>query len=367
MHPRTPTSERDHFNNFNALRLVLAVLVILSHAFNLSYGGMDREPIVRMTDGQDTLGALAVNCFFLISGMLITASWLRSKSMENYLFKRILRIYPGFLVASTVSILIALAFSPAMRPNVFSRAGIYAFLHGFLRDLVFLGTSSMGPPGAFVANPTPGLINGSLWTIPIEFSCYILVAILGLFCLFKRRKLMLLFTFGIWLFYVTPLFFGRKAWQTESRFLMFFLFGMLCWLFRDKIVRWLSVPGGIVGAGALLFSSRFPPFWEVIFPIVGGCLIMLIGTGRRWRFTRWTEKTDLSYGIYLYAFPVQQVIASFPSLRHAVLNFLIALPVTAGLAWLSWHFVEEPFLRMKNLMMSDYDPALASPVSATVQ
>ena len=96
-------------------------------------------------------------------------------------------------------------------------------------------------------------------------------------------------------------------------------------------------------------------------------MILSIGTGRRWRFTRWTEKTDLSYGIYLYAFPVQQVIASFPSLRHAGLNILIAPPVTAGLAWLSWHFVEKPFLRMKNLKMSDYDPALASPVSATVQ
>jgi peptidoglycan/LPS O-acetylase OafA/YrhL len=127
----------------------------------------------------------------------------------------------------------------------------------------------------------------------------------------------------------------------------------------------LSVPAGIACTGVLLLSSRFPPFWEIIFPLAGSYIILSIGTGRRWRFARWTEKTDLSYGIYLYAFPVQQVIASFPSLRYATLNFLIALPVTAGLAWLSWHFVEQPFLRMKNLPMTDYDPAAARAVSTT--
>src|ERR1700687_2059412 len=122
MHPPMPTVERDHFNNFNALRLVLAVLVIVSHAFPLSYGNADREPIVRLTGGLEAFGSVAVDLFFLISGMLITASWLRSKSMQSYLFKRLLRIYPGFLVASAVSILIALAFNPAFRHTVTSRA-----------------------------------------------------------------------------------------------------------------------------------------------------------------------------------------------------------------------------------------------------
>jgi peptidoglycan/LPS O-acetylase OafA/YrhL len=79
---------------------------------------------------------------------------------------------------------------------------------------------------------------------------------------------------------------------------------------------------------------------------------------------RWTEKTDLSQGIYLYAFPVQQAIASFPPLRFPALNFLVALPVAAALAWLSWHFVEQPFLRMKNLKMTDGDPGASLPVSA---
>ncbi len=358
-----PTVEREHFNNFNALRLVLAVLVIVSHAFPLSYGGMDREPLGRITTWQDSFGGVAVNLFFLISGMLITASWLRSKSMQNFLFKRILRIYPGFLVATTVSILIALVFNPAFRHSILSRAWVY----GFLNDLVFLGSFSMIHPSAFSANPLPGAINGSLWTISIEFGCYLLVAVVGLFCLFKRRWLILLFAFGVWLFYVARIFLGRVVWQSEPRFLTYFLAGMLCWLFRDKIIRVLSVPLGVACGAVLLLSSRFPPLWGVIFPFVGSYLILSIGTGRRWRFTRWTEKTDLSYGIYLYAFPVQQVIASFPSLRHAVLNFLIALPVTAGLAWLSWHFVEEPFLRMKNLQMSDYDPAEALHSSATTR
>jgi len=351
MQLQAPIVEREHFNNFNALRLFLAVLVIVSHAFPLSYGGEEREPLIRMTAGQDSLGGMAVSFFFLISGMLITASWLRSKSMQSYLFKRVLRIYPGFLVASAVSNLIALGFNPAFRHTVLTRAWVYGFLH----DLVFLGSWNMLQPTAFAANPSPG-INGSLWTISIEFGCYLLVAALGLFCLFKRRYLILVFALGVWLFYVGKIFLGREAWRADSRFLACFLIGMLCWLFRDRIVRVLSLPAGFACVAVLVLTARFSPFWEVVFPVVGGYLILWIGTGRRWRFARWTEKTDLSYGIYLYAFPVQQVIASFPSLRHAGLNFVIALPVTAGLAWLSWHFVERPFLQMKNVAMTDFDP-----------
>jgi len=355
-----PAVEREHFNNFNAVRLVLAVLVILSHAFPLSYGGTDREPMVRITGNQDSFGGMAVNLFFLISGMLITASWLRSKSMQSYLFKRIVRIYPGFMVASAVSVLIGLAFCPAFRHTISTRGELYVFLH----DLVFLGDASTVQLSAFAANPFPGAINGSLWTISIEFGCYLLVAVLGMFCLFKRRRLILFFALGAWLFYSAKLFFGREAAYSEFRFLTYFFAGMLCWLYRDKIVRTLTVPVGIACVAVLLLSARFPPFWSVIFPVVGSYVILSIGTGRRWRFTQWTEKTDLSYGVYLYAFPVQQAIASFPSLRYWAFNLLIALPVTTGLAWLSWHFIEKPFLRMKNLKMTDYDPGAALPVSA---
>ena len=367
MQPSTPTTEREHFNNFNAVRLALAVLVIVSHAFPLSYGSEGSEPLMRMTASQEAFGDVAVNFFFLISGMLITASWLRSKSMQNYLFKRVLRIYPGFVVAHVVSILIALTFSPALRLTAVSRGWIYSFLQAFLHDLVFLGYASLVQPAAFAANPLPMHNNGSLWTIYIEFCCYILVVVLGLFCLFKRRKLILLLALGVWVSYVAKLFFDRYAWESDSRFMTYFFAGMVCWLFRDKIVRALTVPVGIACAGALIISSRFPPFWSVVFPVVASYVILSIGTGRRWRFTQWTEKTDLSYGVYLYAFPVQQAIASFPSLRYWAFNLLIALPVTTGLAWLSWHFIEKPFLRMKNLKMTDYDPGAARAVSATTR
>jgi peptidoglycan/LPS O-acetylase OafA/YrhL len=253
MQPSTPTTEREHFNNFNAVRLALAVLVIVSHDFPLSYGSEGSEPLMRMTAGQDNLGAVAVNFFFLISGMLITASWLRSKSMQSFLFKRVLRIYPGFLVASAVSVLIALVFSPAFRPAVRSAVWVYEFL----RDLAFLGVSSLIQPSAFAGNPFPGQINGSLWTISIEFGCYILVAVLGLFCLFKRRKLILLFALGVWLFYGIKLFHGREVWRSEPRFLTYFFAGMLCWLFRDKIV------GGIVGSGRNRMHRRLAFVFQV--------------------------------------------------------------------------------------------------------
>src|SRR4051812_18089304 len=101
-------------NNLNALRLVLAFLVIVSHSYPLSYGmpeGGRREFTYKWTGGQETLGSIAVDLFFLISGFLITASWLRSKSAQEYLVRRVLRIYPGFICALCFSALVIWLFS----------------------------------------------------------------------------------------------------------------------------------------------------------------------------------------------------------------------------------------------------------------
>src|ERR1700687_1107473 len=90
-HPSSSTHSHDRTlpasraNNLNAVRLVLAGMVMLAHGFALSYGSADSEPLKRLTRGQENCGAIAVNLFFLISGMLITASWFRSKSMNDFI------------------------------------------------------------------------------------------------------------------------------------------------------------------------------------------------------------------------------------------------------------------------------------------
>jgi peptidoglycan/LPS O-acetylase OafA/YrhL len=346
----------DRSNNLNAIRLMLALAVVLSHAFplTLGWGGETKgEPLAALTHQQESFGYVAVNLFFLISGFLITASWLRSKSMQDYLMKRILRIYPGFIVAVGFSAAMVWIFCPEFRAGV--GHGISWGLV-MIKDWVFLTNSSIWRPGIFAQNPLPVAANGSLWTIPIEFSCYLLVALIGLLCLFKHRILILIATLLVFLSYAKSIIQGDDLGHLDSRFLTYFMVGMTYWLWRNKIPfsKWIA----FVGVAMLLMASQFKPWFSLIFPAVGGYCILWLGYGPNIKYLDWTVKTDLSYGTYLYAFPVQQVVAMNEALRYPWINFLIATPVTLLLAWLSWHMVEKRFLAMKSIALKDLDPGI---------
>jgi len=178
-------------NNLNAIRLLLALAVILSHSSPITLGIRARwDPLEWLIKGE-SCGWTSVNVFFLISGMLITASWLRSKSMSEYLLKRILRIYPAFIIALGFSGLTIWAFCPEFRVSVGHGGSWLAML---VMDAFSLTSGCLAKTywqGVFVHNPNPGYANESLWTIPKEFSCYLLVPAMGMFCLFKKRTLIL--------------------------------------------------------------------------------------------------------------------------------------------------------------------------------
>ena len=335
-------ANRSH-NNFNIIRLLLAWLVIFSHSFPLALGngpaGEDPDPFNRWTHLQVSFGTMAVNCFFFISGFLITASWLHSKSLPDYFLKRVLRIYPGFIAAMGFSAVVVWAFCPEFRAAMTHPA---EWLCQWLRDLLFLNTDSISHLGVFAGNPVPRAANGSLWTISIEFSCYFSVLILGLLGLFKRRR---------WLLVVVAAGYANcllDLWHGNNRYDQFFICfaaGVLAWLWREKLPfsHWLA--GGCLLV--LLVTSRFAPWFSVVFPVAGGYCLLWLAYGPRLLLSGWAEKTDLSYGTYLYAFPVQQLLATMAALRHPWMIFLFASPITFLCAWLSWNLIEQPFLALK--------------------
>ncbi len=358
--PSLPSSSPDHTlpvsrsNNLNAIRLALAGMVMFSHSFDLSYGSAASEPLRVLTRGQETCGAIAVDLFFLISGMLITASWFRSKSMNDFLMRRVLRIYPGFLVALSFSALLTWTLCPEFRLHV--GHGL-SWTRDFMSDAAGLNQASLLWTGTFARNPFPGVANGSLWTIRWEFGCYLLVAVIGLFCLFKRRWLILIMAGLAVVAFAWGRFHGVISEALPSHFFSYFFAGMITWLFRDKIrFSWLLA---LICSVVLLVATRITPAFSLLFPIAGSYIALRIGLSRSWRLTRWTEKTDISYGVYLYAFPVQQVVAMFPEMRSVSANLLISLPVTVIMAFASWYLVENRFLRMKSARLVDYDPAIS--------
>ncbi len=338
-------------NNLNIIRLLLALAVIVSHSFPVALGpGGDtrEEPLYTWTHQQESSGAVAVDLFFLISGLLVTASWLRSKSMQDYLMKRVLRIYPGFIVAMGFSAALIWVICPEFRAAVVHPVGWLLLL---LQNLLDLSNSSISYKGIFAGNPYPNMANASLWTIPVEFFCYLIVLIIGLFCLFKRRFLIFLAVLVSYGVYAKSLF---AAVSPFEEFLVCFLTGVTVWLWRDKIPFSKFIAFGCLMV--LLVTSQFKPWFSILFPIMGGYCILWLAYGPRLMLSNWSEKTDLSYGTYLYAFPIQQLFAMHPALRHPWVIFGLATPVTLLAAWLSWNLVEKRFLAMKNNVRRDFDP-----------
>jgi peptidoglycan/LPS O-acetylase OafA/YrhL len=147
-------------NNFDAIRLAMALLVVWSHSFAIHLGDEKMEWISLLLNGAYNAGNLAVMAFFIISGFLITQSFERSRTLRSYMEKRVRRIYPGYLVATSITAFIIAPLFGAQLPNVAKTIGLNLLLRNEL-------------PNAFFSNPLPLATNGSLWSIPFEFWCYI--------------------------------------------------------------------------------------------------------------------------------------------------------------------------------------------------
>ncbi len=356
-------TQRDHDNNFDILRLFWAVVVLFSHCFALPQGGNTHEPLAVLTNGQTTFGSLAVDAFFVISGFLITQSWLRSKGFADYLRKRVLRIYPGFLIAA---LFCAFIIGPL------ASASVTAYLHGFhlkvLARFVWsvLTLSQLMLPPVFQHLPSSGEINGSLWTIRYEFWCYLFLGALGALGLLKQRGAIAGLFLAVLLFHTAQEWFYPGIGQGNDvlkagllhgvelpllgnldrwpRLLAFYLAGTVCYLYRERIPR--SPRIAMVSVVMLALCIRWG--LNAMLPLCGAYLLLYIAGSSHPLGKALTQRADLSYGIYLYAYPVQQLLIQWlgPQINPFVL-FVVAVPTVSALAWLSWTLVEQPVLRHK--------------------
>ena len=171
-------------NSLNLMRLFFATLVVFSHAFSLTTGSDALEPLFLFSKGHTTLGRLAVDAFFAISGFLIIRSYLLTPMIDEYFRKRVLRIYPGYIAAIAISALLAMLTVDS--PLHFLRAIIG---RESVLDTLTLKYGALEAAGrSFTGNPFRG-VNGSLWTIRYEFLAYCCIAAYGLFGLFRFRSL----------------------------------------------------------------------------------------------------------------------------------------------------------------------------------
>ena len=337
---------RHRENSFDILRLLAASLVVVFHGWPLT-GATDPT---HATTGI-TLGALGLLIFFAISGYLIAASWLRDPAVGRYVVKRGLRIMPALLVSAVV---VGFVLGPIVTSlsvgDYFRDSGPYAYVG----KQAVLDTFNTRLPGVFESNPYPDVVNGSLWTIPVEVCCYLAVVAAGFLGVLRRPRIMLA---GLVLLFAAITIgdptissegqpgSGANAALADLVPCGSFLVGVLLWIYRDRVPRH---PVLLAAAATPLLLAFLPSGLQIGLEMVTvAYAVIYVGSLPPGRWRSLIAAGDVSYGIYVYAYPTQQTIAhAIPSIAPAAMVAL-ALPISWVLGLLSWRLVESPALRLK--------------------
>ncbi len=341
-------------NNYDFLRFALASAVVFAHAYDAVNRGAFDEPLLGFTLGQFEIGQLAVAGFFIISGLLVTGSWERSPNFYDFIKNRVLRIYPGFVVCWLICMFVVAPLSGLTWEQYRSQINVplwivkIALLRGF------------GGYFSFPAN-AEHMLNTSLWTIPYEFGCYLMVAALASFRRIRRQTIVA----AAALSYVVVALGAISDPRTNGYFpsavqhaasvvakipaaplVCYFLMGAAFYILMERIV--FSWKIALVALVSIVVAMKAPPLLAFVLPASLTYLLFFIAYHPQINFRGFGRRGDLSYGIYLYGWPIEQLLARFfePWLNGNRLFLLAMLPV-CGLAYASWKLVEQPFLRLK--------------------
>lgn len=318
-------------NGLNSIRLLMAVGVIFWHSFPLSGSDIEWEP------ARQLMANVFVDGFFAISGFLIVRSWLRRPDAKDYLVARIVRIVPAYyvclLVTGFVFVPVYILLTQSSSVSWLAESSEYV-----LKNLgLWQFQSTIGDTLSEV--PYPGSWNGSLWTLGWEFVCYLGVLALGIARLLTKRVCVGLFGVFVAGSCVVAFTDADNFWlSTACRFGLMFMSGSLFYFFQDRIPATRFHLGL---AGAVLIASMFLPDYRIIgsFALAYVCLT----GGALLKHQSFHLKNDVSYGMYIYAFPVQQLLATMglhaaPVAAFATVSMVMTLCLAAGSCFL----VEQP-------------------------
>lgn len=331
-----------HDNFFTPLRLVFAVLVMLGHAFGIALRDASQEPQIFF---HYTFSYLAVNLFFVASGFLVTKSMLYRGDAAGFAAARILRIFPALIVHVAFILLI-------IGPLATNLTAWEYFTHPEtlmqpLWVLTFFETN-MSLPGIFATNAEQfGSV--PLWTLRFEVLCYIATLLafsLGLL----RKKWMVLAQFALpscaWIVGQSVGFFDNMPGTITNmvRFGIAYGLGATIYAYRDRVnFSWAALP---VLLGLCWIFSKTTVI-EVAMNMLMAWLVMFVAYVRVPKLRVLQSLDDISYGIYIYHWAILQLVFYWLPELGVTSLFMLSLPVTVSLAWLSWIYVEKPMLSKK--------------------
>jgi len=335
-------------NNFNLIRFLSAIAVIFSHSFILANGPQNgADPFAKIVGFP--LSSIAVDTFFFISGLLVTKSLIDRKSVLTFILARCLRIFPGLIVAVFFSaFVVGLITSelPVLEYVKHPDVTLYIFRNIWIFDNVI----QYSLPGVFLNTPTHA-VNGSLWSLPWEV--YMYFSIMTLFIINKAKiNISLLVTSC----FVYLLFLFQKFDVVEvsiispvyMQLITMFYTGVLFYLFRERIKL-----SGIILLVMLVvfFLIKDSIISKVLFPAFLSYFISCFAYLIRGKLLSFNKIGDFSYGTYIYAFPIQQMLVFYISPGDWAL-FMYSSIITILISIISWHYVEFPALMLKNKIMN---------------
>jgi peptidoglycan/LPS O-acetylase OafA/YrhL len=354
--PRSVAYRMKGGDNFLLLRLLAASLVIYAHSYALS------PRAKRGDDLTDWLGiysgSVAVYLFFFISGFLVTGSWLRQRSLGNFLLARAVRILPAYLAClAGGALLVGTLASERSAAEHLSDPLTWRYIYW---NLTFPEAFQFNVPGVFDQSPRQA-INGSLWTLPAEVRAYALLAIFGLLGLLDRLPRLLLALFvGCWLIMFEGFRIPLTTVPDTLPMLGYFALGAIAWNARHSLILDGRVAVALWTAAVLSRDSAAYPYLFAL-SLCYGCLWLAYVP--RW-LPRLDRFGDYSYGVYLWGFPMQQLVVYWFASPTPTMITLLAWPLALMCAALSWHLVEQPTMQWRKRRVLGRTPAMPVPSQA---
>lgn len=346
------------FTNFDYLRLIAASSVIFSHSFTIAQGTEANEPFVRLMGPDNIIAIYGVCVFFMISGFLITMSAVNSRTIIEYVASRLLRIYPAMVACQTVTALVLGA--------MFSTIGALAYIRGldWLRYAYYysidVAMSWDIPTVIFYYDPKgTGLgLNGALWTIQQELFCYVLIGCLRALGILRWWSVLTLLLVSLpylmpWSRNNVDVIMDAINWSIDdTRVYDYFWVGpsffagacIFFWWNRERrLPEWPLLPS----LGLFIYAVYRQHYYD-LFPLYFTYPLLYLATTDRIRMPSLKRFGDISYGVYLYGWPMQMMIRGLWGAGITWWQLYILAQIAAGICgYASWHLLERPMLSLK--------------------
>lgn len=351
-------------SGFDYLRIILAAMVVLAHSRAATIG-LQHHGFAMVPGGPVSSGALPhpplgqpvvwaiLPSFFALSGFLVAGSLTRSRTTVEFVLLRAIRLVPALFVET---LLAAFILGPLVTELPLQDYLTHPLFLSYPLNIV--GDIHYSLPGVFTHNPWPGVVNQQLWTIPGELFCYLTLVGVSVSGLARHRPavlgavLLAILGFSIATFAMPGVAFRWTTGASNaglSTLWLSFLCGVSIYFWRDRIPLNLGLFAlAVVLTYVLLYDGAFQYLATV--PIAYATVYVGLTDFRK---TIINKTGDYSYGVYLYGFPIQQLIAYLvPANRNWGLNFVLALLISLGLAALSWHLVESKALDQRKRVLA---------------